>query len=244
MAWYRAGAVSVTNGSASVTGSGGTSWVDNVKPGHVFVGPDGLSYEVITVVSATSMTIYPAYRGPTSSGQVYGILPTQVFVRELADSVQALVDGFSVPSMPSASTPLGVGDYVLVGQGGVMKKALASAVLAQDANPPGPASTASAPGGTVTLNPMVSGLIHLTLSAASTQINVGAITDPANTYREFRLVVQQGAGSNAVTWGASITHVPTMPVTSTQANKRDFFLLRTFDNGARWYCFAEGGGVA
>lgn len=242
MAWYRAGSVSVTNGNTAVAGSG-TSWVDNVKSGHVFVGPDGLSYEVVTVVSATAMTIYPAYRGATASGQEYGILPTQIFVRELADSVQALVDGFSVPSMSAASMPLGVGDYFLLGQGGEMKKALASDVLARDANPPGPASTESAPDGVVMLNPNLSGLIHLTLSTASTQINVGDITDPASTYREFRLVVQQGAGSNSVTWGENITHVPTTPVTSAQANKRDFFLLRTFNNGAKWYCFAEGGGA-
>lgn len=243
MAWYRAGSVSVTNGSTAVTGSG-TSWVDNVKSGHVFVGPDGLSYEVVTVVSATAMTIYPAYRGATASEAGYGILPTQVFVRELADAVQELVAGFSLTTMQAATTPLGVGDYVLVGQGGALKKALASGVLADDANPPQPASTAAAPGGTVTLDPTSSGLIHLTLSTASTQIKVGSISDPNNTYREFKLVVQQGAGSNAVTWGANITHVPATPVTSTMANKRDFFTLRTFDNGVKWYCFAEGGGVA
>lgn len=241
MAWYRAGTVSVANNSATVTGSG-TSWVVNVKPGHLFVGPDGLCYEVLTVDTATSMTIHPPYRGVTNGGLAYSVMPTQVFVRELANEVQTLVDGFSLPGMPAASTPLGAGDYLVVGQGGAMKKALAANTI-NSQQAVGPASTATAPGGTVTLNPTSSGLIHLTLSAGSTQILVGSITDPANTYREFRLVVQQGAGSNAVTWGGNIKHVPATPVTSTQANKRDFFMLRTFDNGVKWYCFAEGGGV-
>ena len=89
MAWYRAGSVSVTNGNTAVAGSG-TSWVDNVKSGHVFVGPDGLSYEVVTVVSATAMTIYPAYRGATSSEAGYGILSTQLFVRELANALNMI----------------------------------------------------------------------------------------------------------------------------------------------------------
>ena len=40
MAWYRTGTVTVTNGSATVTGAG-TDFVSNTQIGECFLGPDG-----------------------------------------------------------------------------------------------------------------------------------------------------------------------------------------------------------
>lgn len=94
MAWYKTGTVSVTNSSATVTGSG-TLWVANVKPGDMFIGPDLVPREILSVVSNTSLTLADNYTGTTSSGASYSIAPTQGYVRDLAAAAQALVTSFS-----------------------------------------------------------------------------------------------------------------------------------------------------
>ncbi|MNG92111.1 hypothetical protein D3C79_510310 [compost metagenome] len=73
--WYRAGTVSVTNGSKKITGFG-TQWKTSVlKPdkGHAVHSPDGRQYELDYVESDTVMYIVTAYAGPTATGQAYAI---------------------------------------------------------------------------------------------------------------------------------------------------------------------------
>lgn len=73
--WYRAGTVSVTNGSKKITGFG-TLWKTTVlKPdkGHPVHGPDGRIYELDYVESDTVMYIVTAYAGATAAGQAYAI---------------------------------------------------------------------------------------------------------------------------------------------------------------------------
>ena len=94
MTWYNTGTVSVTNNGTAVTGSG-TSWTTYVDAGQAFVGPDGLAYEIATVVSATSITLASAYKGATASGQAYRIMPVQGYVRDLALSASDLLLSFS-----------------------------------------------------------------------------------------------------------------------------------------------------
>ncbi len=93
MAWYRAGTVTVTNGSATVTGAG-TDFVGNTQIGEVFLGPDGRVYEIAAVVSATQLTIIPVYQGATAGGQAYGLQPTASFARDLAVLAGQLLNGF------------------------------------------------------------------------------------------------------------------------------------------------------
>lgn len=92
--WYKGGTVSVTNGSAVVTGSG-TAFVANVKVGDAFVGPDDRSYEIVTVNSNTSLTISPSYLGSNQSGQSYRIQPTNGITVDLTNSVQSLIGTYS-----------------------------------------------------------------------------------------------------------------------------------------------------
>lgn len=94
MAWYRAGTVSVTNNSTAVTGSG-TAWVTAAAIGETFLGPDGQSYEIVALNSATSLSIAPAYKGSTASGQNYALMPTQGYLRDLAAAAAALVESYS-----------------------------------------------------------------------------------------------------------------------------------------------------
>ncbi len=73
--WYRAGTVSVTNGSKKITGFG-TLWKTTaLKPdkGHPVHGPDGRIYELDYVESDTVMYIVTAYAGATAAGQAYAI---------------------------------------------------------------------------------------------------------------------------------------------------------------------------
>jgi hypothetical protein len=94
MAWYKAGTVTVTNGSATVTGAGGTSFVSNVVVGDAFQAPDGRSYEIAAVVSASELTLGRAYMGATASGQTYTIQPTSSFASDLATRVVQLIGSF------------------------------------------------------------------------------------------------------------------------------------------------------
>lgn len=90
MAWYRTGTVAVTNGSRNVTGTG-TAWVAGLQAGWGFVGPDGRSYEIEQVVSATAILLRTTYQGSTASGQAYSAFPTLSLKADLAAEVVALI---------------------------------------------------------------------------------------------------------------------------------------------------------
>lgn len=88
--WYSVGTCDVTSGSAALVGVG-TAWLDAVQPGWAFFGPDGRPYEVLTVNSNTSITLAKNYAGSTLTGQAYDLIPTQGFVRTLAQRVSDLI---------------------------------------------------------------------------------------------------------------------------------------------------------
>jgi hypothetical protein len=73
---YTTGTITVTNGSATVTGSG-TSWntVTNAVAGEYIKLPDGKWYMIAEVGSDTSITIEVTYYGSTLAGQTYIISP-------------------------------------------------------------------------------------------------------------------------------------------------------------------------
>ena len=93
MAWYKTGTVSVTNNSATVTGSG-TNFVSGAQVGFGFQGPNGLVYEITAINSSTSLTITPVYGGSTASGQSYAIVPTQGLTAALASDVTDLITDY------------------------------------------------------------------------------------------------------------------------------------------------------
>lgn len=95
MSWYKTGTVTVTNGSAAVVGSG-TTWLNVVAPGWGFVGPDGKVYEVLNVVSDTSLTLGRNYAGTTAAGASYDAYPTQGEIRDLAAQVLTLINDYAL----------------------------------------------------------------------------------------------------------------------------------------------------
>jgi hypothetical protein len=176
--WVNAGTVTVTNASTTVTGAG-TNWVGpGVQPGYAFVGPTGDIYEIVTVVSDTSLTIAPAYRGSTASGQPYAIAPTRGLVQVLIDRANALLtylgqtfdwkapDGTAaLPGIAfSADTDTGFlrpgANQIGASTGGVQRWLLSTTglsltlpVLAQDGTAAAPALTFSADTDTGLLRP-------------------------------------------------------------------------------------------
>ncbi len=92
--WYRQGTVTVTNGSNVVTGAG-TDFVANASIGDAFIGPDGRTYEIAQIVSATDLRLTTGYQAATGGGQAYAIQPTQSFARDLALAAAALLSTFA-----------------------------------------------------------------------------------------------------------------------------------------------------
>jgi hypothetical protein len=73
MSQYLAGTATVTNGSATVTGTNAL-WLAHVTAGDSFtVAGDGVMYDVASVDSDTQITLSAPYAGTTASGVVYAI---------------------------------------------------------------------------------------------------------------------------------------------------------------------------
>ncbi len=90
MQWYRTGTITVTNGSATVTGAS-TLWSDvgTLNPGDIFNAPDGKLYEILTINSNTGITLNSVYLGSSLSGQAYSIMPIGLLPSTLAQSVKS-----------------------------------------------------------------------------------------------------------------------------------------------------------
>ena len=73
MSQYKTGTATVTNNSATVTGTN-TLWLANVTAGDSFtVAGDGVMYYVASVDTDTQVTLSAPYAGTTASGAVYAI---------------------------------------------------------------------------------------------------------------------------------------------------------------------------
>lgn len=95
---YSTGTISVTNGDATVTGSG-TSWntTTNAEVGEYIQLPDTKWYKIASIASDTSLEIEVDYQGSTLSGQSYVISPWGAVVGKLNSS--------SAPSLLTVPTP-------------------------------------------------------------------------------------------------------------------------------------------
>lgn len=94
MTWYKTGRIEVTTGSTSITGSG-TDFIQHVKAGFAFIGPDFGVYEIAAIASATQITLATSYRGPSVKAQPYGIVQTQSVIAELSRQTAALLTTFA-----------------------------------------------------------------------------------------------------------------------------------------------------
>ena len=92
MPWHRQGAVAITTGQTTVTGTGTAFGAARV--GDALLGPDGRWYEVTNIASATVLSILPAYLGVTVTGGAYACAPMQGYVKESADRLRAIVEQY------------------------------------------------------------------------------------------------------------------------------------------------------
>jgi len=93
MAFYRTGTISLTNGSNAVIGVG-TDFYNGAAVGETIQAPDGKLYEILSIQSATALTLGQTYLGATASGQAYSIIPTQSYIRDLASQAATLVNSY------------------------------------------------------------------------------------------------------------------------------------------------------
>lgn len=114
MGWYRTGTVAVTNGSPNVTGTG-TAFVNKVDPGEGFVGPDGKTYEILSITSDTAMVLATNYAGATASGQVYQVAPIRGRINDLVAEVNALIAQYGTIADDMANGSFGAGTVALPG---------------------------------------------------------------------------------------------------------------------------------
>ncbi|MGF7160116.1 hypothetical protein FHS85_001739 [Rhodoligotrophos appendicifer] len=101
-AWYKAGTVSVENGSDEVVGASGTLWAAKVRSGDAFLGPDGVFYEIESVNSDNNLTLNANYAGTTGSGESYSIAPLAPLSQILYDTLQAFIASLSGEFSPGA----------------------------------------------------------------------------------------------------------------------------------------------
>lgn len=95
MSWYRTGAVNVTNGNATVRGTG-TAWNGNVIAGQAFqLEGSPTVYEVTNVISDTEIEISPPYLGATQAGQSYVIIPVVGLVKRASDAMEGVITRWS-----------------------------------------------------------------------------------------------------------------------------------------------------
>lgn len=91
MAWYRAGTVTTAASSTTVTGSG-TMWVANARVGDaIYLGGQGIPYEITNIASDTALSINPAFTGTAGAGQAYVIVPYQGYIKNSGDRLAAVV---------------------------------------------------------------------------------------------------------------------------------------------------------
>lgn len=93
MGYYKTGAISVAEGSDVVVGQG-TAWVDNVRVGDMIRLPNGQQHEILARGSDTLLSIFPAYSGPSASGQPYFVVPVPGYGKKLYDELAPAVRQF------------------------------------------------------------------------------------------------------------------------------------------------------
>lgn len=100
------GTITVTNGSASVTGSGTLFATNFCGPDDLLI-VDGLNYVIKSVTSDTALTLTRPYTGTTASGKTYEIIRTtgEKALNELAQKVAELVNKYGTTVNSITDTP-------------------------------------------------------------------------------------------------------------------------------------------
>jgi hypothetical protein len=96
LAWYKTGAVNITQGSPEVSGVG-THWATaGVKTGDMFTVDDTRGYEVSEVKSDTALTLAKPFQGASGTAQNYAVIRnwSATMTAELAARIAELVNKY------------------------------------------------------------------------------------------------------------------------------------------------------
>jgi len=201
MVWQRAGTVSVQAGSTTVTGTS-VDFAAGSRNGDSFIGPDGLTYEVVNVASATVISILPAYKGPTLSGGAYAIMPVQGYDKALSDAFNNLNNQFG-PKLAALGT---TGNYDILppskGGTGITDLSVFIQGLLNDADAPAARATLGA--AKLGANNDITSLIGLTTALSVAQGGTGGNTQ-ATARAALGLEVGTAAGTVAAGNDSRIT---------------------------------------
>lgn len=217
MTWYKAGTVTVTAGSTTVTGAS-TRFVENLMVGDIFYGPDSRLYEITNIASNTALALSPAYQGATAAGQAYSVIYTQARNKRLADRAAALLD-----DLPEQ-----------------VEDALQRAEVIASANH---RSLILTPATVVSVDTQLATFFHLTLDRARTKI-VFLGDSQTDHFRQFTLVLKQGTGSNLVDWPDNVRwSFGNEPALSFTPSCEDVITFMQFGGSPALYGFFNGGGI-
>ena len=102
--WYAAGTVTVTSGSAAVTGSG-TGWSGVVRAGDV-LWVAGVSCRIASVNSGTSLTLARPWPGASASGAYYEVwlTPDEAVIQASLRDLLALLSGDNLTALSGLTT--------------------------------------------------------------------------------------------------------------------------------------------
>lgn len=112
------GNISVTNGSASVTGSSTAKFSSELKPGD-YVVIRGMSYLVQTITSDTQMYIYPEYRGVTAPATVLSKTQTVRYAQSTWNIDRCDGTGASGFNVDLTKMQMFYADFTWYGAGGI-----------------------------------------------------------------------------------------------------------------------------
>lgn len=88
--WYRTGTITLTQGSALVTGVG-TTFFTSVRAGDMLIGPIMDMYEITDVISDGQMRIDRNYEGVSYTGTDWSVAPTAAQLKQLAKQITELI---------------------------------------------------------------------------------------------------------------------------------------------------------
>lgn len=267
MAWFRAGTVTVTNGSKSVVGVG-TTWASQIKDGDIFFVTTNKNdfYEVATVVDDTHLTLHDAFNGVSASGAGYAVIqnftnsPSADLASQMADllSRQQAREAQMVAWLSGTADggPNKNGYYPVTTLAGDTTYIPCPDLITKAAGLQ-PASSATGSGIDTGLEHLVyydnpgyyqgidlnsGSVFHLKLNQSSCQLAFNHPTTEQNMAQRFTLILEQGTGSNTIApWPANVRwNQSRAPMLSVVAGYKDRIDFMSIDNGATWYGFFMG----
>lgn len=265
MAWYKAGKVKVTNGSAVVTGIS-TTFTGTVRNGDVFFVTANKAdiYEVQSVDSDTQITLATPFTGATTPATDYAVIvnynntPNATISQKLADLMTAVNKRNDeiqtwLTGVPTGG-PAGNGYYPITDVSGNVQLIPCPAMIRPPENQAVQTNDGlytykkysvaggNAPGWYQSLDIADASVHHLVLNQESCEIVFKNGNADPKFAQHISVVIEQGTGSNKIDpWPSNIRwNQSRKPILSYAKGTKDLFDFFSIDAGATWMGFYSG----